>query len=339
MLFQTVSALNYLPLTFALARSLYRHIPEARLSILVTDASSSTTAKLNQIYSDIAEFISCDDLGIDYLHSLRSYYNVLEFSSACKVLALDYQLRVRGEPECCFIDPDMLVLGNFIPAIRAANKEMLVTYHSTAPYPEDGELPNELELTTTGTINGGFIYSKNTPAALAALHWLTSQTRYRWFVAPAYGMYGDQHWLSFLTLFFPETADIIHATGINIAYWNLHERTLTQQGDTYTVGKEPALLFHFSGFGGDRLSKHCNRRFAESEGAINQLVHDYNAALANERALLATNPFTSDYGFATLPLQKRLKMAAQQWKTSYPLLTHPGGIFARLGMKLDKLLG
>ena len=142
-------------------------MPRARLCVLITDVTASTLGKINDQFGQHAEFLACDVIGD--MTQLRRYYSILEFNSACKILALDYQLRTRAEQECCFIDPDMMVMGELAEALRSENRDVLLTHHTRRPYPRDGEAPTEMELATAGYVNGGLIYMRRFPRALAAL--------------------------------------------------------------------------------------------------------------------------------------------------------------------------
>ncbi len=345
MLFQTVTAVNYLPMTLVMADTLRKHIPDSRLSILVTDASSNLLEKIREKFADIADFICCDDLGFEPLTSMRNYYSVLEFSSACKILSLDYQLRKKGEKSCYFIDPDMFVMGDFTKCTEEIEKDIVLTYHSLNPYPQDGELPNELELVAAGSINGGFIYMRNSTRSLEALSWLMQHINYRWFVAPAYGMYGDQHWLGFLPQFFGDITAILKAPNVNIAYWNLHGFPLREIDGSFFIGegKEfPALLMHFSGFpdsGELKLTRHSQRKFdKQTEACITSLAQDYRQSIEKEKLHIKSSRISGDISFSNKPLYKRMAIASKLYNYDFIEVASPVGIFARIGNKLDRLV-
>ena len=64
----------------------------------------------------------------------------------------------------------------------------------------------------------------------------------------AKGMFTDQIWLNFAPLFFKNVCILDHP-GYNMAYWNLHERSLTNSMKVFKNGEEFNLVFyHFSGF-------------------------------------------------------------------------------------------
>jgi hypothetical protein len=345
-LIQTISAVNYLPFVFVMCETLQKQMPSARLCILLTDVSRRVLDQIRETYGQFAELICCDDLGFDGIEPMRKYYSVLEFSSACKVLALDYQLRTRGERECIFIDPDTMVFGDFSVPARALGSEIAVTPHTSRPYPEDGELPTATELVATGYVNGGFIYAKNSQCTLEILGWLVSQTRHNWFIAPTFGLYGDQHWLSLLLLFFRDAVRLLRHPGVNVAYWNLHERPIRQAGTKLMVGEDleyQLLLFHFSGFcspSNGRLTRHSNRRFdVKTEQILKSLIAEYDQALKRERKRTAITSIKADHCFSRRPLLKRMKIAEKCWGVRFVEVARPPGRFGRLGGLMDRLLG
>jgi hypothetical protein len=343
-LFQTVVATNYLPFALVMAQSLRQHIPDARLCVLVTDASPTVIGHIRDKFDSWIDFIGCDDLAIDWLNEARNYYSVLEFSSACKILALNYQFNIRGESECIFIDPDMLVLGDFRPLVEKANADIIITYHALAPYPTDSGNPNELELVVSGAINGGFIAMRRSPRQLEALAWLVSKTRAYWFVSPMHGMYADQHWLGYLPQFFGDVTQVLREPAINIAYWNLHERPLQQSGETVllAVSDKHALLFHFSGFpleGGEHLTRHANRRFdAATEQATQALVVQYRALLDQQVVRLRASAIQGDRRFRVGSLRQGIQWVRKRYGVRFAPVVHPTRRFSAIRNLIDRFM-
>jgi len=355
---QTVAAINYLPFVLVLAQSIEEHLPGARLSVLLTDASPALVERVRERFGGRMDFLGCDSLEIKHLSTMRQYYSVLEFNSACKVLALDFQIRTRCNDACLFVDPDMFALGNFVDPALALAGDIVLTPHTLAPYPEDNELPNEMELAISGQINGGYVLVRNSEAASRAMTWLVDQTRYNWFVAPSHGLFADQQWLSLLPMFFPGIAVLLRDAGVNIAYWNLHERKLrapagagTSKGGmrapedaivVESIATYRAKLFHFSGFtqaGGGRLSKHSGRRFdPETERILARLIDRYQSALKRQRENVQKAGIASDIEFSRRPLLARMKAAQARWGIRHVELAPPPGRFGRIGSSLDQWL-
>ncbi len=335
--FITVTGLNYLPKALVMVASLKAYAPDASVCILLADATPELVQQVQKKIPDI-EFIGCDALP-NFIPEIRDYYDALEFCSACKILLLDYCIRTKNAPECWFIDPDMLLMGDIITPTRAAQKDIVVTYHTMCPIPGDGHAPTDQEIVLSGIINGGFVYMKNSAITQAALKFMVEKIPAQWFVAPALGMYGDQQWLSLLVPYF--NAAVLRHKGINIAYWNLHERPLSGQGDVLTAGGDPALLFHFSGFamqGEGVLTVHSRRTFdTQTQSVLNPLITRYRAQLAQASERLQGLPARGDIAFSTLPLRIRLNHVRKRHGLNYPTSAELRGLFSRIGARLDRL--
>lgn len=336
--FLTVTGLNYLPKALVMIASLKKHVPEAQVLVLLADASPALVKQVQERFPDIA-FIGCDVLQLPALAAMRGYYDALEFCSACKIVLLDYAFKTMQASEYFFLDPDMLVLGDITAPTRARGTDIAVTYHSMAPFPDDGHVPNDQEIVLSGVVNGGFIYMKNGATARAALDFMLSKIPSRWFVAPALGMYGDQQWLSLLVPYFG--ADVLRNKGINIAYWNLHERPMRALGERITAGGDTALLFHFSGFameGEGVLTVHSKRVFdAETQAVLTPFIHHYRAQLADAAQSLTGLPSQGDISFSRLPLNTRVNHVKKQYRLTYPTSAELRGLFGRIGARLDRL--
>jgi hypothetical protein len=344
-LFVTVAAVNYLAFVLTLERSLRRHMAGSRLYALITDASPMLLERIRGKFGSRIEFIGTHNVDGAELDSMRNYYSILEFNSACKIWALDHVLKTEQNRDCIFLDPDTYVL-NSIDAAPAANSfDIALTAHALHPYPNDGELPSELELALAGHINGGFIQARNTPESRMMIEWLLPHTRFNWFVAPTYGMYADQQWLGLLPLFFDKSAGLLKDPGVNIAYWNLHERPLRSiNGQITVVGgadTHPARLFHFSGFSAPsngRLTLHSNRRFEQTtEIVLGELMNAYEQDLGDQVNAVRPMNLSGDLGFSSKPLITRMKLAQHRWGIHHRELDPPGPL-GRLARKLDGFL-
>ena len=128
-------------------------------------------------------------------------------------------------------------------------------------------------------------------------------------------MYADQKWLSALVYFFRDRTTVVSDLGVNVAYWNLHERPLSLNvpgaAIMLTTG-DPLRLMHFSGFSvpsNGRLSKHTNRCFdAKTKAVLDTMIADYENALALSRARF--EHLSGDLEFSTQPLEQRMKTAS-----------------------------
>jgi hypothetical protein len=311
----TVATVSYLKHVDILFASLKRVHPEYRLALILADCSRKLLPEIRRCFDGDIELLICEDLLFDNLDVMRRQYNVLEFCSALKVLGVRHFLKTV---DCClFIDPDIVIFNRFDESIFQCKKDIVISVHSFEPYPDDSNLPNDLEPCLAGHVNGGILFVRKSPKAQNAMAWLSSKTRFQWFVAPSLGMYADQQWLSALPFFFSTITGVINDKGVNVAYWNLHERKLTiSESGEIVVDKTTTLkLFHFSGFPNNQknqLSIHSSRVFEkQTQIILNRIINDYMKEL-----LLAEIKFKDirgDVNFSQSNLKTRLRIAEQYW--------------------------
>jgi hypothetical protein len=115
-------------------------------------------------------------------------------------------------------------------------------------------------------------------------------------------LYTDQKWLDWAPALF-ETV-VWRDEGVNVAYWNVHERDVHQVNGEYLAGTAPLRLFHFSGFPQatpSLLSVRPGERFRfdpAGNPAVVELCERYGAEL--ERRGLQHSRSTP-YAFAATP--------------------------------------
>jgi hypothetical protein len=109
-----------------------------------------------------------------------------------------------------------------------------------------------------GIYNLGFVGVGATAEARAVLEWLTRRLRYQCISDPSAGLFVDQKFFD-LAPGFIDRIQILRDPRYNVAYWNLAQRRLTQNGEGWRVDGQDLGFFHFSGFecgNYDRLSKY-----------------------------------------------------------------------------------
>jgi hypothetical protein len=313
----TVATASYVYLASVMFTNALRMHPELRPTLLVTDVDREGLSPVREALGPGIEVLCCDDLGFGFIPEMRAYYGVLEFCSAMKALGSAYIL--RKEKECLFLDPDILVLDSLNDSLLCCAGDIVVSAHTFAPYPSDGEAPNDLELCQSGFINGGVLLTRRKEAVTPALDWLVNKACYQWFVAPEIGLYGDQHWLSLLFYLFRSRTALVEDRGVNVAYWNLHERPLRKvDGRIRLATGEPLRLMHFSGFAipsRGKLSRHTHRRFdMETEAVLFELIQGYELQL--EEAMARLGHLQGNLKFCSDPLPVRLQRAAERWNAT-----------------------
>ena len=80
-------------------------------------------------------------------------------------------------------------------------------------------------------------------------------------MAPQLGLYSDQKWLNYLFKLSLRILLLLKNPGLNLGYWNISNRKISKQKNTYFVDDEPLVFFHFSGVDinlKDKLSRHSD---------------------------------------------------------------------------------
>ncbi len=286
----TIVARNYLPQAKVLSDSFLHHHPDALFHILVIDG-------------DIADKSACDganvvlpnELGMEpgEWEQMAGIYTVMEFATSLKPAFLSYLLRHEDAgprppvPGALYLDPDIVVYHPFPEVFRAADESgIALTPHVLHPLPRDGRDPTEADLMHSGLFNLGFICVST--AGDPFLEWWRDRVRHDAVVDLPHALFTDQRWVDWVPSIFP--VSILRDHGLNVAYWNLHERPLDRNPNGTILARGDALkFFHYSGYEPERpwlLSKHAAHnprvRLVENPLLID-LCEDYSRRLHQAR--------------------------------------------------------
>jgi glycosyltransferase involved in cell wall biosynthesis len=274
----TIIARNYLPHARVLALSHAEYNPGARCCVLLIDDPQRTVDGASEPF----ELLRPSDLEIDRFDGMAAMFDVTELATAVKPQLLRHLLERDGEPVAYF-DPDIRFFADIDEIARLTAQEGLVLTPHVAheSLPRDGLQPSELDLLAAGTYNLGFIGLAPGPTADRLIAWWSERLRFDCVIDVARGLFVDQRWFDLVGSVVPHF-HVLRDPGANVAYWNLHERKLGQEGSRYTVNGQPLRFFHFSGFDPRRahvLSKHQNRVRLPDEPVIAELFANYAEAL------------------------------------------------------------
>ncbi len=230
-------------------------------------------------------------LGIEGLEDFCFRYNVTELNTAVKPFFLDYLFRRYGYERILYFDPDILILQPLDGLFdRLEDASVLLTPHITAPIEDDGKRISEREILMAGAYNLGFIGLSHYERMRDFLAWWQARLFRYCFSAPAQGLFVDQKWIDLLPGMVQEVC-ILRDPGYNVAYWNLHERTVTCADGRFQVNQQPLVFYHFSGMVFDqleRISKHQNRFSLHDFPGLRRLFERYRALLLRHGHLVTT---------------------------------------------------
>lgn len=278
----TIVASNYLEMARLLAESFLAHHPDDTFVILVVDdlpvgdLGGSTESELPFDIVRLADL----DLHDDDIDMMTTIYDVMELSTAVKPSFL--RLLLDDDPLAVYLDPDIFVYGPFGDLLEPVGEAGIVlTPHVLHPIPRDGTSPTERNIMGSGIFNLGFIAVS--PDARDMLDWWQERLLIDAVSDIEANLFTDQRWIDWVPALFG--CHVCHDPGMNIAWWNIHERELVRTDEGGVVANGCPLRFvHFSGYDPsivDRFSKHqATPRTAHAPGTvIRELAQEYGAAL------------------------------------------------------------
>ena len=332
----TIVSPNYLSFARTLAGSYIAQHPDQRFFVLiVADLGDAEPFRLDGSFTPI----TLNEIGVPQLRSVAMKYDILELNTNVKPTFMKYLIRAHGLDSLVYLDPDIFVYAPLDPVFEAleAGATAVLTPHMTAPV-FDGKSPSEQDLLYNGTYNLGFIGVGSANESSALLDWWEHRCLHLGFSEGRTGLFVDQKWMNLAPGLFPNVV-ISRDPGLNMAYWNMHERTLQKLGDGWQVkgpggAVVPLRFFHFSGLDasdGMRLSKNTDRFTLADRADVQELFASYKAGLKRNQGDVAE---TLPYGFDEFSdsvtitrLARRLYAAHEERFTGDPF--QAAGTFAR----------
>jgi hypothetical protein len=263
----TIVAYNYLPQALALHDSVKRG--DVRFVIVLVEPLDSC-----DLPADFEIYYAEQIIGKTFA-SLSFMYSIIELCTNIKPMVLKYF--IDDSDFVYYIDPDIYFYSD--PSLMNQNfgvNDVLITPHALTPI-LDGLSPGELEFMRTGVYNLGFIGLRRSDDAIKFLDWWSERCINYGLNETASGLFVDQKFIDLAISFFPFIS-ISRDFGLNVAYWNLHERFLSQIGGEYFVGNHKLMFIHYSGldpYNPDAISRHQNRYSLEARSDLRSVFYDY----------------------------------------------------------------
>jgi len=283
----SIATVEYLDRVWVLAEGVRAHNPDVEIIIFLADLSARAMEASKLPSMPGTRWASLDELtNGNILEPARQYFNTLEFCCAAKGFIIAHAIETLGFSRVLFLDPDGACFGSLQEIWTLLDQHaVIVTPHTRSPFPSDQNLPDDRECMLAGFINAGFCAVADTQAATDILQWLNQKTLHFGFLLPQAGLYSDQSWLSCLPWYFPEAVYTLRNPSCNVAYWNLHERSLVWKNERLHIDEQPVLFFHLSGYDKNtpqRLTRHSKRIFhGTTEQALAAFLPKYALALNN----------------------------------------------------------
>jgi hypothetical protein len=261
------------------AESFLKHHPTGRVYVCLVDRPHSQMPPVNL---EATTFFA-DEMALPGGRRFLFKYDAFELCCALKPFAIQHVFHHYGVPRMIYLDSDILVTHSFWPDLEEAWKSnaIILTPHLL-------QLPSVLpfdvqrSLVQHGGYNGGFLAVEKSHRSFEFLSWWSNMLKQGCTFDPMNSIYVDQRWLD-LAAASSGAVGILRDPGMNVAYWNLHERALQRSGaGSWTVNGKPLKFFHFSGYDCKTLT---NKAICTDTNAI-ALAEQYNQLLCgaeNER--------------------------------------------------------
>lgn len=277
----TICSNNYLAQAKTLGDSLLQHNPNYKFIIVICDTKSEEVDY--SIYKDFS-VLFFEDLNILEFDEMKKLYNILELNTGIKPFIFDYIYKNFDAASVFYFDPDIVVFDKFT-AIEdeLTTADMLLTPHLLSPRDSLTVLPTEIEISLAGLYNLGFLATKKSHNTQQMLDWWKKRLRVNCFDRRYAGIFVDQLPMIHAPIFF-NNVKVSKNPGLNVAPWNLYERTLTEKSRKLFINKNvPMIFFHFSGyspFSPERMTKYYKtQHFDDFPKELKEIYDTYKELL------------------------------------------------------------
>ena len=226
------------------------------------------------------QIVEAKDLPIPDFKRMAFQYDIMEFNTAIKPFCFNY-LFSKGHTKALYFDPDIMVFRPLDQVFSQLDTSAVaLTPHITEPLPESDHFhPSEQVYLRVGTYNLGFIAVSGNGEGKRFTEWWGRKCAQDCFKELETGLFVDQKWVNLAQGLFTDIS-ICRNKGLNMAYWNLPERTLGN--DLMVNGEFPLIFYHFSGInitdpGG--ISSYQNRFSLSTRADLREIFKLYCAAV------------------------------------------------------------
>lgn len=273
----TLCSINYLAQAQTLGQSLQKTNPDVEFVIGLVDRLDKVNLDSDKIPP--FQLLEIDKINMNCLDEMCQIYDITELNTAVKPFYFDYFLKNRPEVKnIIYFDPDIIVFDSLQPLKNKLEEfSIVLTPHITSPINDKFDT-REIDHLNTGLYNLGFAAISRSEASASMINWWMERLKKDCRIDLCNGLFVDQHWMVFVPIFFRESVYVDKYFGYNVAYWNLHERIVSQEHDNFFINDVPLIFFHFSGYGinnPQEVSKYQNRSNFENRPDIVPLFEYY----------------------------------------------------------------
>jgi hypothetical protein len=257
-----IGTCNRLARLTVVTESFLKHHPEGQVYICLVDRPNLTIAN-GRLPGSI---FFADQLPLPGGRRFLFKYQAFELCCALKPYAMAHVLERFAVSHLVYLDSDILVTAPFWDNLQTGwkNHSILLTPH-LVDLPVNVSTEFQRSLLQHGMYNGGFVAIKQDSDTCRFLDCWSKLLESQCTFDPMNNVYVDQRWLDLLVAC-SSAVGILRDPGLNVGYWNLHERRV-EHGltGTWMANNQPLKFFHFSGFDRNRLT---NKISCSDENAL-----------------------------------------------------------------------
>lgn len=339
----TVCNVAYLHKALALAESFNRYTGK-KINIYLFDGRRNLPD-----FSDIANLFWIEELDIPNVKQLAFKYDITEFSTSLKpYLALKL---FEEHDKVIFFDPDTYLFNKIDTITDLLDREDIVlTPHYITPQERGIELnQSDVGMMRFGSFNLGFFALRRTEESIKFLKWWDERCQDLCFFETQFGLSTDQKWVSIAPCFFP-SLHVSFNMGLNVAFWNMHERKVTSKTDenVFLVNEKFELIFfHFSSFNDKEPKKLTKRPFGidiSNEYLLHKVIEIYSDN-TNKYFILLKNidkkysyDYTEDDKYITPTLRRAYASVLNEFSSTHNPFSKNGEVhkFAKINYLFDR---
>ena len=270
----TACNVAYLHKALALAESLHLQ-DKSELRIYLFDKKRDLPE-----FPEYVNICWIEDINIENLNILAFKYDVTEFCTSLKpYIAL---ILLEEYEKVLFFDPDIYIFNKIDTIVKTLdNEDIVLTPHYTTPQERGTSLSqSDVGMMRFGSFNLGFFAVKKSKEGLKFLHWWDDRCQDLCYFETQFGLSTDQKWVSIAPCFFPNL-HVSFDLGLNVAFWNLHERQITsEKNQKFLVNEKFDLIFfHFSSYDSSNALGLTTRPLAvdiEGDKLLHRIMEVYN---------------------------------------------------------------
>jgi hypothetical protein len=205
----------------------------------------------------------------------------MELCTAVKGWGLT-RLLDAGYDYVIYLDPDCLVLKDPAKLI-----DLLPSEYSVGVVPHTmraADSDEEIRIVETsslrhGIYNLGFLLVRNDERGRQLAKWWAARLDRYCFDDFESGLFTDQRWFDLAVGYF-DYIKVIRHRGVDVASWNVGQRTLRRDGDGYRIDGDELIFYHFSGVGPAGVHRWVRDKFAPADPLVAELEFKYERMLA-----------------------------------------------------------